>query len=186
MIPFNQTALTRPTLLIQRKAKSRKTVYTKTLENFTQSSFIVPNFNQIICFILNLFSSTKALRHYKRITMAELNSQFTIDGDQEMELQPIYLSCDESAIGSPCSSPISQLPDNVPDTYSAITQLTAAQHEQMSSSGNFALQYPTTLPTSLISDDDKDEVLTPINGHPAEFSPYTPNRRPNPLQYDSK
>ena len=114
--------------------------------------------------------------------MAEMNSQFTIDEDLEMETQPFYLSTDESEIDSPCSSPIPQLPNNVPDTYSAITQLIAAQHEQMSSTGNSALQYPTTPPTSLISDDDNDEVLTAIFGNLAQFLPYTPNRHPIPLQ----
>ena len=48
--------------------------------------------------------------------MAEKNSQFTFEEDQEMEAQPIYLSSDETAIASPCSSPIPQLPNNVPDT----------------------------------------------------------------------
>ena len=99
-----------------------------------------------------------------------------------METQPIYLSSDESKIASPCSAPILQLPNNVPDTYSAIIQLIAAQHEQMSLSGTSASQYPTTPPTSLISDDENDEMLTPIIGNPAQFSPYTPNRHPNPLQ----
>ena len=114
--------------------------------------------------------------------MAEMNSQFTIAEEHEMETQPIYLSGDESDIDSPCSSPIPQLPNNVPDTYSAITQLIAAQHEQMSMSGTSALQYPTTPPTSLISDDNNDEVLTPIVGNPAQFLPYTPNRHPISLQ----
>ena len=114
--------------------------------------------------------------------MAEINPQFTIDEDQEMETQPIYLSSDESEIDSPCSSPIRQLPNNVPDTYSAKTQLIAAHHEQMSFSGTSALQYPTTPPNSLISDDENDEVLSPIIGNPAQFLPYTPNRRPIPLQ----
>ena len=99
-----------------------------------------------------------------------------------METQPIPVSSDESEIASPCSSPIPQLPNNVPDTYSAITQLIAAQHEQMSSSGNFAPQLPTTPTTSLISNEDTDEVPTPIFGNPAHFLPYTPNRHPNPLQ----
>ena len=67
-------------------------------------------------------------------------------------------------------------------THSAITQLIAAQHEQMSSSSNLALQYPTTPPSSFISDDDNDEVSTPIFGNPAQLLPYTPNRHPNPLQ----
>ena len=118
--------------------------------------------------------------------MAENNSQFTIDEDQQMETQPIYLSSDESEFGSSCSSPIPQLPNNVPETYSAITQLNAAQHEQMSLSGASALQYPTTPPISLISDDDNDEVLTPIIGNPAQFLPYTPNRHPIPLQLCQK
>ena len=61
--------------------------------------------------------------------MAEMNSQFNFDEDQEMETQPIYLSSDESEIFSPSSSPIPQIPNNLPDTYSAITQLIAAQHE---------------------------------------------------------
>ena len=107
--------------------------------------------------------------------MAEINSQFNCDEDQGMETQPIYLSSDESDIDSPSSSPIPQLPNNVPDTYSAITQLIAAQHEQMSLSGTSAPQYPTTPPTSLISDDENNEVLTPIIGNPAQCLPYTPN-----------
>ena len=114
--------------------------------------------------------------------MAEINSQFDFNEDQEMETQPIYLSSDESEIDSPPSSPIPQLPNNVPDTYSAITQIIAAHHEQMSLSGTSALQYPTTPPTSLISDDENDEVLTPITGNPAQFFPYTPNRHPIPIQ----
>ena len=53
--------------------------------------------------------------------MVEMKFQFTIDEDHEMETQPIYLSSDESEIASPCSSPIPQLPNNIPDTYSATT-----------------------------------------------------------------
>ena len=60
--------------------------------------------------------------------MVEMNPRFNKDEDQEMETQPIYLSSDESEIASHCSSPIQQLPNNVPDTYSVITQLIAAQH----------------------------------------------------------
>ena len=99
-----------------------------------------------------------------------------------METQPIYLSSDESEIDSLRSSPIPQLPNNLPDTYSAITQLIAAQHEQMSLSGISALQCPTTPPTPLISDDENDEVLTPIIGNPAQFLPYTPNCLTIPIQ----
>ena len=110
--------------------------------------------------------------------MAEINSQFNFDEDQEMETQPIYLSSDESEIDSLHPSPIPQLPNNTPDTYSAITQLIAAQHEQMSLSGTSAPQYRITLPTSLISDDNNDDMTTPIVGNPAQFLPYTPNRHP--------
>ena len=105
-----------------------------------------------------------------------MNSQFTMNEDQEMETQPIYLSSDESEIESLCSSPIPQLPNNPPDTYSAITQLIAAQHEQMSFSGTSAPQFPITPPTSLISEDENDEVLTPIIGNTVQLLPYKPNR----------
>ena len=50
-----------------------------------------------------------------------------------------------------------------------ISQLIAAQHEQMSLSGSSALQYPTTPQTSLISDKENDQVLTPIIGNPPSF-----------------
>ena len=118
--------------------------------------------------------------------MAEINSQFNFAEDQERKTQPIYLSGDESEIDSPPSSPIPQLPNNVPDTYSAITQLIAAQHERMSLSATSAPQYPITPPTSLISVDENDDMLTPITGNPAQFLPYTPNRHPIPLQIRQK
>ena len=84
--------------------------------------------------------------------------------------------------GSPYPSPIPQLTNNVPDTYSAIIQLIAAQHEQISLSGTSALRYLTTPPASLISDDENDELLTPIIGKPAQLLHYTPNRHPISLQ----
>ena len=160
MIPFNLTALTRATPFIQREAKTREIFPTKTLQNITQFPSIVSTFNHISCFSLNLFSSNAALQHFKRKAMAEMNCQFNFDEYQEMETQPIYLSNAESEIDSHSSSPIPQLPNNVPDTYSAVTQLIVAQHEQMSSFGTSALQYTTIPPTSLISDDENDEVFT--------------------------
>ena len=99
-----------------------------------------------------------------------------------METQPIYLSSDECEIDSPPPSPIPQLPNNVPETYSAKTQLLAAHHEQMSLSSTSAPQNPITPPTSLVSDDEHDDMLTPITGNPAQFLPYTPNRHPIPNQ----
>ena len=52
----------------------------------------------------------------------------------------------------------------------------------MSLTSTPAPQFPTTPPTSFISDDDNDEVSTPIFGNPAQLLPYTPNRHPIPLQ----
>ena len=48
----------------------------------------------------------------------------------------------------------------------------------MSLSGTSAPQYPITPPTSLISDDNNDDMTSPIVGNPAQFLPYTPNRHP--------
>ena len=182
MTSFNLTALTREPFLIQQKEKTRNIFPWKTFQNSTQLSFIVSIFNLISRFSSKHFSQTTALQYFKKKAMAEMNSQFTIDGDQEMQTQPIHLSSDESEIDSLCSSPIPQLPNNVPDTYGIITQLMAKQREQMSLSGISAPQYPTTPPNSLISDDQNDEILTPIIGNPAQFSPYTPIRHPFPLQ----
>ena len=182
MIPFNLTALTRPTSFIQRKAKTHGIVHTKTLQNFTQPSFIVSTFKQISRISLKLFPTITALQYFKKKAMAEKNSQFTFDEDQEMETQPNYLSSDESEIASSRSSTTPQLPNNVPDTYSAITQILAAQHEQMSLSGTLPHSTQPLRQTSLISDDKNEEVITPIIGNPAQFLPYTPKRHPIPLQ----
>ena len=178
MISFNLTALTRETPSIQRKPKTRNIFPRKTLQNFTLNSFIVSTFTLLSRFSLRTSSRYTALQYFKKKAMTELNSQFNFDEDQAMETQPIYLSSDESEIDSLHPSPIPQLPNNTPDTYSAITQLTAAQHEQMSLSGTSAPQYPITPPNSLISDDNNDDMTTPIVGNPAQFLPYTPNRNP--------
>ena len=182
MISFNLTALTRETPLIQRKAKTRPTFPRKTFQFFTLSSFIVSTFILLSRFSLRIPSRNTALQYFKKKTTAEINSQFNFDEDQEMESQPIYFSSDESEIDSLHPSPIPQLPNNIPDPYSAKTQLISAHHEQMSLSGTYAPQYPITPPTSLISDDEDDDMLTPITGNPAQFLPYTPNRHPTPIQ----
>ena len=116
MIPFNLTTLTRSTPLIQRNVKTREIFSMKTLQSFTQFSFIVSTFNSISRFSSKTSPQTTALQYFKKKAKAEMNPQFTIDEDQEMETQPIYLSSDESEIDSPCSSPTPQLPNNVPDT----------------------------------------------------------------------
>ena len=182
MISFNLTASNRATPFIQRKAKTRSIFPRKSFQKFTQFSFIVSTFNLISRFSSKISPQTTALENFKKKAMAEFNSQFTIDEDQEMETQTIFLSSDVSEIASPRSSPSPQLLNNVPDTYSALTQLIAAQHEQISLSGTSAPQYPTTPPTSLIYDDENDEMLTPKIGNPVQFLPYTPNRHTIPLQ----
>ena len=116
MVSFNLTTLTRETPLIQRKAKTRIIFPRKTSQIFTQLSFIISTFNIISRFSSKISPQTTALQYFKSKAMAEMNSQFTIDEDQEMETQPIYLSSDESEIDSLCSSPVPQPPNNVPDT----------------------------------------------------------------------
>ena len=182
MISFNLTALTRETFLIQRKAKTCIIFPRKTSQNFTLNSFIFSTFILFSRFSLRISSRNTALQYFKKKAMARINSQINFDENHEMETHPIYLSSDESDIDSLYSSPIPQLPNNVPNTYSAITQLIAAQHEQMSFSGTSAPQYPITPPTSLISDDEDDDMLTPITSNPAQFLPYTPNRHPIAIQ----
>ena len=177
MISFNLTALTQPTLSIQRKSKTRDIFPRKTSHNFTQFSIISSTFILLSCFNLRIVSTNTALLHFKKKAMAATNTQFTIDDNQEMETEPIYLSSDESDNESPPSSPLPQLPNNTPDKNSAITQLIAAQHEQMSLSGISDPQCPITPPTSLISDDEDNEMLTSTDGVRAQFSTYTRDRR---------
>ena len=132
MISFNLTALTRETPLIQRKAKTRTIFPKKTFQNFTPNSFIVSTSILLRRFSLRISSRNTALQYFKKKAKVEISSQFNFDENQKMETQPIFLSSDDSEIDSPCSSPIPQLPNNVPDPYSAITQLLSAHHEQMS------------------------------------------------------
>ena len=182
MTSFNLTALTQEIPLIQRKAKTRIILPRKNSQSFTLNSFIFSTFTLLNRFSSRIPSTNTALQYFKKKAMAEINSQFNFNKDQEMETQPIYISSVESEIDSPPTSPIPQLPNNVPDTYSAITQLIAAHNEQMSLSGTSAPQYPITPPTSLISDDEDDDMLTPITSNPAQFLPYTPNPHPIPIQ----
>ena len=128
------------------------------------------------------YPTDTALKHFKLRAMAETNYQITFDEDQDMESQPIHPSRGESEIASFCLSPGPQLLNNVSATYNAITQLIAAQHEQMSFSGNLALQYSPNPPISLISIDDDDGVFTPKFGNPTQHVPYTPKRCPHFLQ----
>ena len=85
MISFNLTALTRETPLIQRKAKTRTIFPRKTFQNFTLNSFIVSTFTPLSRFSLRLPSRKTALQYFKKKAMAEINSQFNFDENQEME-----------------------------------------------------------------------------------------------------
>ena len=119
-------------------------------------------------------------QYFKLRAILEINYQFILDEDIEMETQPTYLSSNESENATPCSSPGYQLRNNVPDTHGAIMQLILSQQELMSYSGKLALKYPPTPPTSLISDENDDEVFTPPIGNPTQNVPYIPKRRPRP------
>ena len=182
MIPVSLTALTRATHLVEQKTKTRNFFPRKTLQNFFVTSFNFSSFNLISRIFSKRFFPTTAKQYSKKKAKAEMNSQFTFNEDQERQTQPLYVCSDENETVSPCSLPIPQLSNNVPDTHSAIAQLIAAHGEQMSSSGNFSLQYLCTPPFSLLSDDDNDEMFNPIFGNPAQLTPYTPNRRPQPLR----
>ena len=85
MIPFNLTASTRASPLIQRKAETRTFFPKKTFQNFTIDSVKFSSFNLISHFNSKIFSPTTALQYFKKKAMAEMNSQFNLDGDQEME-----------------------------------------------------------------------------------------------------
>ena len=127
MIFFNPTALTQPTSLIQRKTKARHIFPRKTIQNFTQLSFTVSNFNKNSRFASNLFSSITALKHFKKKAMADMTTKFFIEEDEEpIATETIYLSSDESKYSTPNVTPDHQLECTYPD---AINQLLASQLE---------------------------------------------------------
>ena len=93
MISFNLTALTQDTLSIQRKAKTRNFFPKKTLQNFTQLSFIISIFNKNSRFASNLSSSITALKLFKEKAFANMTTTFLIEEDEEpMATEPIYIS----------------------------------------------------------------------------------------------
>ena len=85
MVPFNLTAFTRETPLIQRKAKTRIISPRKTSENCTLNSFIFSTFILLSRFSFRIPSTNTALQYFKKKAMAEINSQFNFNEDQEME-----------------------------------------------------------------------------------------------------
>ena len=180
MISFNLTALTRPTLLIQRKAKTCNIFPRKTFQNFTQRSFIVSIFNQNSRFTSNLFSSITALKYFKKIAMADMTTTFPIEEDEEpMTWEPIYLSRDESEYSTPNTTPDHQLECIYPNS---INQLIASQLEQRSNMDTETVFYPSTPNMSMISDDEYQMNHTPIIGNPEQYTPQIPPRRNPPIQ----
>ena len=180
MISFNPTALTQPTLLIQRKAKARHGFPRKTFPNFTHFSVTVLIFNKNSRFASNLFSSFTALTHFKKKAMAEMTTTFLIEEAEEpMATEPMYLSSDESEYSTPNTTPDHQLECTYPD---AINQLIASQLEQRSNTGTETAFYPPTPNNSMNSDDQDSMDLTPIIGNPEQYTTQTPPRRNHPIQ----
>ena len=180
MISFNLTALTKPTLLIQRKAKTRNIFPRKTLQNFTQLSFMISIFNKNSRIHSNLFPSTTALKYFKKKTMADMTTTFLIEEDEEpMATEPMYLSSDESEYSTPNTTQNHQLECIYPDS---INQLIASQLEQRSNMGTETIFYPPTPNTSMISDNEDPMNLTPITGNPEQYTPQNPPRRNDPIQ----
>ena len=66
MIPFNLTALTQPTLSIQRMSKTRDIFPGKTFQNLTQLSFKISIFNKTVAFRQDLVPSITALIAFQR------------------------------------------------------------------------------------------------------------------------
>ena len=180
MISFNLTALTRSTLLFQRKAKTGIIFPRKTFQNFTQLSFIISIFKKNSRFPSNLFSSTTALKSFKKKAMADRTTTFLTEEDEEpMATEPIYLSSDESEYSTPNTTPNHQLECIYPDS---INQLIASQLEQRSNMGAGTIVYPPTPNTSIISDDEDPMNPTPIIGNPEHYTPQIPPRRNHPIQ----
>ena len=180
MISFNQTALTQPTLLIQRKTKARHNFPRKTFQNFTQLSFTVSIFNKNSRFASNLFSSNTALKHFKKKAMADMTTTFLREEDDEpMATEPIYLSSDESEYSTADRTPDHQLECTYPD---AINQLIASQLEQRSNTGTETTFDPPT-PNMSMNPDDQDSIdPTPIIGNSEQYTPQIPPRRNHPIQ----
>ena len=147
MIPILLTALTGRIPQFTKKRKIRGIFRNKSLKKNIYQTFNVSTSKSTRRINLNKSSTNTALKHFKFRAMAEISYHFAFDGDQERETQPIYLSIGESENTTPCSTPRNQLPNNVPDSYDAITQLIASQHQQMSAPRN--LPYNTHPPHQL-------------------------------------
>ena len=180
MISFNITALTQPTLSIQRKSKTRDIVPRKIFK-------ILPNFHSYFqsstntaAFLQNLVYSITALKHFKKRAFADMTTTFRIEEDEEpMATEPINLSSDESEYSTPNTTPDHQPECIYPDS---INQLIASQLEQRSYIGAETIVYPPTPNTSVISDEEDPMNPAPIIGNPAQYTPQIIPRRNHPIQ----
>ena len=180
MISFNLIALTPETPSIQRKAKTRNIFPRRTLQKITLKSFIISIFNRNSRFTSKLFSSTTALKYFKERAMANMNTTFLIEEDEEpMATEPIYLSSDESEYSTPNTTPDHQLECICPDS---INQLIASQLQQRPNLGTETDFSPPTPNTSMISDDKYQMNPTPISGNPEHYTPQIPPRLNHPIQ----
>ena len=165
MIPFNLTALTRGTPLIQRKAKNPRNLPYENPAKF--HPIFIHNFNfqpnQLLHF-KSVFFSTTALRYLKNKAVADMTPTFFIKEDEEpMATEPIYLSSDESEY----STPNTTADHHDEGLYiNSNNQLIASQLEQRSNMDIEAVFCPPTPNTFMISDTEEQSNLTPIFGDP--------------------
>ena len=96
-----------------------------------------------------------------------------------MATEPIYLSSDESEYSTANTTPDRHQKSIYIDS---INHLIASQLEQRSNTGTETIFYPPTQNTSMISDDEEQSNLTPINGNPEQNTSPTPQRRNQPIK----
>ena len=180
MISFNLTALTQPTLSIQRKSKTRDIFHRKTFQNLPDLHSYFQTSTKTVASLQNLISSITALKHFKERAFADMTTTFRIEEDEEpMATEPIYLSSDESEYSTPNTTPDHQPECIYPDS---INQLIASQLEQRSNMGAETTVYPPTPNTSMISNDEDPINPTPIIGNPEQYTPQILPRRHHPIQ----
>ena len=115
--------------------------------------------------------------------MAEVTPQFIFDQPEEpLASKPVTFSTDESGNSTPNSTPDNYAECVHPDSQNTFKQLVASQFEQRSNIGRATVLCPPTPNTSMISDDDEHNSLTPIFGNPAENTLPIPQRGNHPIQ----
>ena len=127
-----------------------------------------------------MFSSTTALRYFKKEALAEMTPIFLLKEDEQpMATEPIYFSSDNSKYSTPKTTPDHHHESFHPDHFK---QLIATQLEQRSIMGTETAFYPPTLNMSMISDHEVQSILTPIIGNHEQHTSHIPQRQNNPIQ----